>query len=107
MPEYDLCEVKEAAKHQNIEYRGRIVFRDVANLGYELVDVAYCLMQLSDFNHNKTIRYEDGRPPDDVYLFTHVKPGDDEEVPDDLYIKFCLVEGCVLIDLGSFHLQRF
>lgn len=107
MPEYDLCEVKEAAKRQDIEYRGRNVFRDVENLGYELADVAQCLMQLSDHNHNRTIRYDDGSPPDDEYLFTYVRAVNDEVTFDDLYIKFCLIDECLLIDLGSFHLQRF
>ena len=46
--EYDLNDVKAAAQRHDIEYRGRIVQRDINNLDYELVDVAQCVMQLSE-----------------------------------------------------------
>lgn len=105
-PEYDLHDVKAAARRYDIEYRGRIVQRDINNLGYELVDVAQCVMQLSKDDHRKTIRYED-HPTDDEYICTFTKPGNEESGPDDLYIKFCLIDGCLTIDLGSFHLCRF
>jgi hypothetical protein len=105
-PEYDLSGVKAAARRLNIEYRGRIVQRDINNLGYELADVAQCVIQLSVDDHRNSIRYED-RPADDVYVCTFTKVGNEESRPDDLYIKFCLVDGCLSIDLGSFHLRRF
>lgn len=35
------------------------------------------------------------------------KAGDEESDPDNLYIKFCLIGNCLVIDLGSFHLRRF
>ena len=105
-PEYDLNDVKAAARRLNIEYRGRIVQRDINNLGYELADVAQCVMRLSVDDHRNSIRYED-RPTDDVYICAFTKVGNEESGPDDLYIKFCLVDGCLSIDLGSFHLCRF
>lgn len=105
-PEYDLHDVTAAARRYDIEYRGRIVQRDINNLGYELADVAQCVMQLSKDDHRKTIRYED-RPADDEYICTFTKLGNEEPGPDDLYIKFCLIDGCLTIDLGSFHLCRF
>jgi hypothetical protein len=105
-PKYDLNDVKAAARCLNIEYRGRIVQRDINNLGYELADVAQCVMQLSVHDHRKSIRYEDC-PTDDVYMCTFTRAGNEESDPDDLYIKFCLVDGCLSIDLGSFHLRRF
>ena len=105
-PEYDLNDVKAAARKLNIEYRGRIVQRDINNLGYELADVARCVMRLSVDDHRNSISYED-RPVDDVYICTFTKAGNEETGPDDLYIKFCLVDGWLSIDLGSFHLRRF
>jgi hypothetical protein len=105
-PEYDLNDVKAAARRLNIEYRGRIVQRDISNLGYELTDVAQCVKRLSVDDHRKSIRYED-RAIDDVYMCTFTRAGNEESGPDDLYIKFCLVDGCLSIDLGSFHLRRF
>jgi hypothetical protein len=105
-PEYDSNDVKAAARRLNIEYRGRIVQRDINNLGYELVDVAQCVMQLSVDDYMNSIRYED-RPTDDVYLCTFTRAVNEESGPDDLYIKFCLVDDCLSIDLGSFHLRRF
>ena len=105
-PEYDLNDVKAAARRLNIEYRGRIVQRDINNLGYELKDVAQCVMRLSINDHRTSIRYEDC-PADDVYICTFTKAGNEESRPDELYVKFCLVDCCLCIDLGSFHLRRF
>ena len=105
-PEYDSNDVKAAARRLNIEYRGRIVQRDINNLGYELVDVAQCVMRLSVDEYMNSIRYEN-HPTDDVYISRFTKVGNEESVPDDLYIKFCLVDDCLSIDLGSFHLRRF
>ena len=105
-PEYDLNDVKAAARRLNIEYRGRIVQRDINNLGYELADVARCVMRLSVDDHRNSIRYED-RLTDDVYMCTFTRVGNEESEPDELYIKFCLIDFCLSIDLGSFHLRRF
>jgi len=105
-PDYDLGEVRASAKRHDIEYRGRNVQRDISNLGYELADVARCLMQLSENEFCKSIRYED-RPADDEYTCTFTKAGNEESEPDDLYIKFRLIDSCQVIDLGSFHLRRF
>jgi hypothetical protein len=106
VPGYGLELVKANAKRRNIEYRGRNVQRDISNLGYELADVAWCLMQLSENDFSKSISYED-RPTDDVYMCTFTRAGNEESEPDNLYIKFCLIDSCQVIDLGSFHLSRF
>ena len=58
-PEYDLNDVKTAARRLDIEYRGRIVQRDINNLGYELSDFARCVMRLSVDDYRSSIRYED------------------------------------------------
>ncbi len=106
VPGYGLDGVKANAKRLNIEYRGRKVQRDISNLGYELADVAQCVMRLSVDDHRSSIRYED-RPTDDVYMCMFTRVGTEESGSDDLYIKFCLVDYCLSIDLGSFHLRRF
>lgn len=106
LPKYDLGKVKASAKRNDIEYRGRNVQRDISNLGYELEVVARCLMQLSGSDFGKSIVYED-RPADDEYMCTFTNAGNEESEPDYLYIKFCLVDSCQVIDLGSFHLRRF
>ena len=106
MPTYDLTAVKEAANQLNIEFRGRKVRLDILNLGYELKDVAHCLAQLSENDFRKTIRYAD-RPADDEYICHFIKSGNEELAPDKLYIKYCLIEGYLIVELASFHLTRF
>jgi hypothetical protein len=99
--EYDLGQVKVAAQNKDIEYRGRKVGRDIANLGYDINDVSNCLCLLSLADFRKTHYYQD-QPPDDAYICRYKKDLDDEY--DDLYIKFCLLDGYLIIDLASFHL---
>ena len=105
-PKYDLFDVKTAANQLNLEFRGRKVRLDILNLEYELKDVALCLAQLSESDYRKTTRYED-RLPDDEYICNFIKPGNEGLAPDKLYIKYCLIEGCLVIELASFHLTRF
>ena len=105
-PEYDLAEVKTAAGELKIEFRGRKPRLDVLNLDYELNDVSLCLMQLLSSDYRKTIQYED-RLPDDEYICEFSKTGNEHLAADRLYIKFCLVEDSLIIELGSFHLTRF
>jgi hypothetical protein len=106
LPEYDLVDVRAAANQLNLEFRGRKVRLDILNLDYKLKDVALCLAQLSESDYRKTICYEE-RLPDDEYICNFIKPGNEELAPDKLYIKYCLIEGCLLIELASFHLCRF
>jgi len=90
MAEYELKDVKAAAQQLNIEYRGRKVFRDTANLGYELKDVADCLSKLTAHEYRKT-HYYDKYPPDDEYICSYTKIDADDEKVDELYVKFCCV----------------
>lgn len=106
MSEYDLDDVRTAAAGQKIEYRGRRVQIDIQNLNYELPDVIQCLMQLTAADFRRTIP-RDGEPSDDEYICSFKKPGNDDREPDELYVKFCLVDGYLTIDLGSFHLTRY
>ena len=107
MPIYNLEQVKKAAQEGSIEYRGRKVQRDINNLNYSPSDVKQCLLQLSESNFSKTIEYENIPHPDDVYHFNYIRFDEDgdELLPDHLYIKFRLIDDCLEIDLGSFHLS--
>lgn len=105
MPQYNLKEVKKAAEAHRVEYRGRKVQRDIANLGYEFEDVVECLMRLSKRCFYKTYHYDNNQPPDDAYRYFNSRPGELGKKPDELYIKFCLLDGTLIIDLGSFHLS--
>lgn len=106
MAEYSLRDVRNAARQLNIEYRGRKVQRDVANLGYEIRDIADCLCRLTEDDFRRS-HYREAGPPDDEYIFRYTKMVDDEERVDELYIKFCLIDNHLIIDLGSFHLPQF
>lgn len=105
MAEYDLEQVKAAAQNLDIEYRGRKVSNDIANLGYSIRDVSNCLRLLSPNDFRKTHNYE-VQPSDDEYICQYRKDSDDEEY-DELYIKFCLIGGHLVIDLASFHLPQY
>ena len=106
MAEYELKDVKAAAQQLNIEYRGRKVFRDTANLGYELKDVADCLLKLKTNEYRKT-HYYDKYPPDDEDICSYIKVDDNDEQVDKLYVKFCLIDDYLIVDLASFHLSQF
>ena len=107
MAEYDLGQVKSAAQKLAIEYRGRKVGRDIANLGYDINDVANCLCQLSSSDFRKTHTYKHKQQlPDDEYICRYKKSLEEGQI-DELYIKFCLVDGCLIVDLASFHLPQF
>lgn len=106
MPHYDLDAVRNAAKRSNIEYRGRNVRRDIDNLGYELKDVVQCLISLTEADFHKTHDYGNGIV-DDAYRIDFPNPNADFEGQlDALYVKFCLIDDHLLIDLASFHPHR-
>ena len=107
MPVYDLQDVRAAARELSIEYRGRKVMRDVSNLGYELKDVAACLCALTEGDFVKTHNREGNQLDDDEYICRCKRPNAEDDEEDELYIKFCLSGGCLVIDLGSFHLPQF
>lgn len=105
MPHYDLDQVREAALAERIQFRGRNVGRDIANLGYDLSDVVNCLVRLKHCDFHKTHVYENGEI-DDAYRLNHNKSFNGQSRLDSLYIKFCLMDDYLEIDLGSFHLNR-
>lgn len=105
MAHYCLKKVKNVAQKGKVEYRGRKVQRDISNLGYELKDVITCLIALTESDFHKTLRYDDNDDIDDiddVYHIEHFNPITNST--DALYIKFCLINGSLTIDLASFHL---
>ena len=105
MAEYDLKQVKVVAQGRHFEYRGRKVGRDIANLGYDINDVSSCLCQLSSSDFSKTHFYDD-QLPDDEYICRYKKDLEEDEY-DNLYVKFCLKDGYLVIDLASFHLPKY
>ncbi len=102
MPYYNLDDVRNAVRNGHIEYRGRKVRQDIDNLGYELTDVVACLMSLTCSDFYKSYRYDNG-DIDDAYC-TNFTPYDSTE-SDPIYIKFALINNCLIIDLASFHLK--
>jgi hypothetical protein len=106
VPIYDLNDVHAAARQLRIEYRGRKVMRDVANLGYELEDVADCLSRLSEAEFSKS-HFRQAAPGDDEYICRYPRPDSQDGETDQLYVKFCLIDNCLVVDLGSFHLTQF
>ena len=107
MPVYSLCDVQKAVREGKIEYRGRKVRQNIEDLGYEFEDVKNCLLSLTECNFRKTHCREGEIPDDDDYVIKYCKKlNDDDSRIDELYIKFCLVDECLCINIGSFHLQQ-
>lgn len=104
MAHYDLEDVRQAAKSCRIQYHGRRVGVDIAELGYQLGDVAQCLAALTADEFHKTHVWND--LAFDAYITRFARPGAEDEV-DELYVKFALLDDCLMIHLGSFHLPRF
>lgn len=102
MPHYNLDDVRNAAKKGHIEYRGRKTRQDIDNLGYELADVVACLISLTSSDFYKSYPYDNG-DIDDAYR-TNFAPSGSTEC-DSIYIKFSLINDCLMIDLASFHLN--
>lgn len=102
MPHYNLEDVRKAAKVGHIEYRGRKVRQDIDNLGYELRDVVTCLMSLTSLDFYKTHQYGSGEI-DDAYRTDFTPYGSTKR--DSIYVKFALINNCLMIDLASFHLK--
>jgi hypothetical protein len=102
VPHYNLDDVRNAAKNGYIEYRGRKTRRDIGNLGYELADVVTCLLSLTSSDFYKSYRYDNG-DIDDAYRTNFALSNSTEH--DSIYIKFSLINDCLMIDLASFHLN--
>lgn len=100
-PSYDLRQVHHLAALQRV-YVTRSVQRDATNLGYELDDVYRCLQELKSSDFRYSGRY-DGPLWYDVYEIRFTAPS---QHVDDLYIKLGLGQGCVVVNLFSFHRTR-
>lgn len=107
MPTYSLYDVQKAVRAGKIEYRSRKVRLDISNLGYEIEDVKNCLLSLTECHFRKTHHREGEIPDDDDYIIKYCKIlNDTDSRIDELYIKFCLIDGYLCINVGSFHLQQ-
>lgn len=102
MPHYNLDAVRTAAKNGQVEYEGRGVRRDIENLGYELADIVRCLISLTSSEFNRTHTYDGVEY--DAYN-TNFAPSNNSE-SDLIYIKFALMDDCLLVNVASFHLSR-
>jgi hypothetical protein len=105
VPYYCLDTVRTAAKNDQIEYRGRKVQRDITNLGYERKDVLACLISLTESDFYKTYQRNGSDDIDDAYRIDYPNPSSNNGELDSLYIKFCLINNHLMIDLASFHLN--
>lgn len=104
--EYDLADVRRAAESRRIEYRGRgiKIQNDLSNLGLSFDDVVCCLCALKEKEFKRT-HVRDDTPPDDVYIFWYRRVVGGEVVSDELYVKFCMMNGFLDIEIASFHLR--
>jgi len=93
---FNLDEVREAAAQQKIQYKGRKVQKDVANLGYTLKEVADYIVSLTANDFKETKVYDD-QIVHDVYIKTRT---------DRIYIKLRLLDNqqIQIVEVGSFHL---
>jgi hypothetical protein len=105
VPCYCLDTVRTAAKNDQIEYRGRKAQRDITNLGYEHKDVLACLISLTESDFYKTYQRNDSDDINDAYRIDYPNPSSKNGGLDSLYIKFCLINNHLMIDLASFHLN--
>jgi len=101
--DYSLGRVAELACWQCVRYAGTRVTLDVDALDYALDDVCACLLELraGDFSHSE--RYCADGPWHDVYKPCWAPSG---RRPDDIYVKFRMDSGLLVIELCSFHQPR-
>lgn len=100
MPIYNLDEMRQAAIKQQINYAGRKVNRDIANLGYTLQEVVSCIVSLATNDFKESVDYSEKSY--DVYIKDVVRA----EQTDTIYMKLRLQENgeIKLLEVGSFHL---
>ena len=108
MPHYNLDSIREAAKQQNIRYRGGrrgVVHRNISNYGYTLTDVVNLITSLSSSNFLTTTKYPD-QTVDDSYIIK-VARGEDE-VEDKIFMKLRLLDDgeIQIVDIGTIHLTK-
>lgn len=99
-PEYSLDAIRRLAESGHVEYRGKKIRRDVAELRFNLDDVLDCLQKLQSHHFAHSIWYESFSLWHDVYK-PRYRARDSRTI--DLYIKLRLNRNCVVIQLCSFH----
>ncbi len=108
MAHYDLDKIREAAKQQQIEYRGgrnSNVRKTIANYGYTLIDVVNCIASLSSSNFLTTYKYPD-QTFDDGYLTKVIR--EESETEDDIFMKLRLLDDgkIEIVEIGTFHFPK-
>jgi hypothetical protein len=100
LPIYNLDEMRQAASKQRINYAGRKVNKDIANLGYTLQDVVNCIVSLTVKDFKESVTYPEKSY--DVYIKDVVQT----EQTDRVYMKLRLEENgeIKILEIGSFHL---
>ena len=108
MAHFDLDRIREAARQQQIEYRGgkdSNVRKTIANLGYTLPDIVNSITSLSSSNFHKTYEYPD-KTFDDGYITTVIR--EEEEIKDKIFMKLRLLDDgeIEIVEIGTFHLPK-
>jgi hypothetical protein len=99
-PAYSLDDIRALAEQHRIRYEGRKVYRDIANLGYTLDDVARCIAGLRIEHFRETVVFENATF--DVYLKNFHRSQD--LPPDRIFMKLRLLDsGELEVGIGSFH----
>jgi hypothetical protein len=104
-PEYALQEVFNAVRTGNLQYHGRRVQVDAANLGFQYEDICDCLLNLGLDRFEGTVIYtfKDGTEQlCDTYVTQHCARS--QSLPDPLYVKFFMRDP--VLRLCSFHRPR-
>lgn len=96
-PYYRLIDVKRAVENERIQF-SRKARRDYLNLGYDAEFAKNCLSLLRESDYLKSYQY--GDVCCDAYRLTVST----DEVTDNLYIKFRLIDDYIELDVLSFHL---
>lgn len=102
--DYSLQRVAELASCKAVCFASTSVQRDSINLGYDQIDVCECMQALRPVHFSHAERYRPHGPWHDVYKIDWAPQGCE---PDPLYVKFRMDDGLVVIELCSFHRQRF
>jgi len=101
-PSYDLDQIKDLARAQDVHYAGTQVDEDTAQIGFELKDVCACLCRLTRAHFKESIRYAGMASWNDVYLIADAGSG---TVLYKLYVKFKRYGELQRLFICSFHEQ--
>lgn len=101
---YALATVRQLAAQGCVAYANEKVEHQIEDLGYTPEAVCNCLRSLEERDFHQSVKYPDRNYWLDIYLIRYRGPTGHV---DDLYVKFKLANGCVVIMLESFHRERW